>query len=190
MNFRSEIIDTRYFKEDVIQAKKLLQEGLKEEGLTQLPSFSIIINEGHEEIAEAVINSWNKNLGITVGFEVQPWEDLLDNRLKLNYTMAKAAWAADYNDPSTFLDYFTSWSSDNDSGWSSALYDSYIKQARLTLDTSERNKLYAKAEKMLIDQMVILPLYYFYADVLHKPNIKKVSVEYDGSISFSRGYLI
>ncbi|MEK4287911.1 hypothetical protein BSK59_26895 [Paenibacillus odorifer] len=190
LNFRSEIIDTRYFKEDVIQAKKLLQEGLKEEGLTQLPSFSIIINEGHEEIAEAVINSWNKNLGITVGFEVQPWEDLLDNRLKLNYTMAKAAWAADYNDPSTFLDYFTSWSSDNDSGWSSALYDSYIKQARLTLDTSERNKLYAKAEKMLIDQMVILPLYYFYADVLHKPNIKKVSVEYDGSISFSRGYLI
>ncbi|MEK3864391.1 hypothetical protein MHH60_13020 [Paenibacillus sp. FSL H7-0716] len=42
---------------------------MKEEDLTQLPNFSIIINEGHEEIAEAVINSWNKNLGIPVDFE-------------------------------------------------------------------------------------------------------------------------
>lgn len=190
LNFRSEIIDTRYFKEDVELAKKLLQEGLKEEGLTQLPSFSIIINEGHEYAANAIIKSWEKNLGITVSFKVQPWEELLDNRLKLNFTVAKAAWAADYNDPSTFLNYFTSWSSDNDSGWSSELYDSYIKQARLTQESSKRNNLYAKAEKLLIDQMVILPLYYFYADVLHKPNIKKVIVEYDGSLSFSRGYLI
>lgn len=190
MNFRSEIIDTRYFKEDVIQAKKLLQEGLKEEGLTQLPSFSIIINEGHEEIAEAVINSWNKNLGITVGFEVQPWEDLLDNRLKLNYTMAKAAWAADYNDPSTFLDYFTSWSSDNDSGWSSALYDSYIKQARLTLDTSERNKLYAKLKKCSLTKWSSFRCIIFMLMFCINLTLKKVSVEYDGSISFSRGYLI
>lgn len=190
LNFRSEIMDTRYFKEDVELAKRLLQEGLKEEGLTVLPSFSIIINEGHEDITKTVIKSWERNLGITASFEVQPWEKLLDNRLKLNYTVAKAAWAADYNDPSTFLNYFTSWSSDNDSGWSSGLYDSYIRQARLTLETSERNKLYAKAEKLLIDQMVILPLYYYYADVLHKPNIKKVNIDYDGSISFSRGYLI
>ncbi len=50
-------------------------------------------------------------------------------------------------------------------------------------------RLYAKAEKLLIDDMVILPLYYYVADVLKKPNVHNVYVDFDGSIAFTRGYL-
>ncbi len=113
----------------------------------------------------------------------------LDNRHNQNYTMARGGWSADYNDPASFLEYFASWSVNNDTGWSDKVYDSYIKQARGITNPQERNQLYAKAEKKLIDQMVIIPLYYYVTDVLHKPNIKNVYVDYDDTVAFTRGYL-
>lgn len=191
-SFRSEVKDTAYFKEDVKLANQLLQEGLKEEGLPQLPSFTIIVNEGseHEFIAESIVSGWNENLGIEADVEVQDWADLLYNRMDQNFTVARAGWSGDYSDPSAFLEYFTSSSANNDSGWSSPLYDSYLRQASQTLEPGARMKLYAKAEKLLIqDQMIIIPLYYYIADVLHKPYIHNVYVDYDGSIAFARGYI-
>ncbi|MBY0010424.1 peptide ABC transporter substrate-binding protein [Paenibacillus typhae] len=189
--FRSEIKDSRYFREDVKAAQKLLQEGLKEEGLTSLPEFNIIVNaeQGHELIASIIVSGWKENLGIKANVEVQAWNELLDNRHSQSYTVARAGWRADYNDPATFLEYFTTWSADNDSGWSNKQYDNYIVQARQKQDPAERMSLYAKAEKLLIDDMVILPLYYYVADVLKKPNVHNVYVDFDGSIAFTRGYL-
>lgn len=190
-SFRTEITDTAYFKEDAVAAKELLQEGLKQEGLTKLPSFSIIVNDSysHAIIARSVISSWEKNLGIEVNLEIQKWDEFLYNRQNQNYTVARGSWAADYNDPASFLEYFTSWSGNNDTGWSNKIYDSYVQQARRTFNTQERNQLYAKAEKKLIDQMVIIPLYYYVTDVLHKSNIKNIYVDYDSSIAFTRGYI-
>jgi oligopeptide transport system substrate-binding protein len=187
-DYRTEVKDTGYFQEDVKLAKSLLQEGLKEEGLSKLPPFSISVNSGsHPVIADTVISSWKKNLGINVSVEILYWEDLLANRKDQNFTIARAGWTADYNDPSTFLEYFTSWSPNNDSTWSNPQYDSYIKRARQTFEPRERMKLYAQAEKLLIDQMAIIPLYYYVADALHKPNVKNVYVDYDGSVAFTRG---
>ncbi|MFF2907795.1 peptide ABC transporter substrate-binding protein [Paenibacillus sp. NPDC057934] len=188
--FRSEISDTAYFKEDQAQAGQLLKEGLKEEGLKTLPSFSILINEGdgHKTIAQAVIGDWKKNLGIHVSIEVKSFGELIDRRHKGNYSIARAGWGADYNDPATFLEYFTSWSGVNDSGWSSPQYDNFIKQAQQIFDNRKRMQLLANAEKVLIDQMVIVPLYYYVVDVLRKPDIKNVYIDTDRSVIFSRGY--
>ncbi|MNC77936.1 Oligopeptide-binding protein OppA precursor [compost metagenome] len=63
-----------------------------------------------------------------------------------------------------------------------------MAQAKFTSDPDKRLELYAKAEKLLIDQMVIIPLYYYVSDVLHKPGIQNVYHNYDGSIAFTRGY--
>ncbi len=189
-NYRSEVLDVNYFKEDVMKAQRLLQEGLAEEGLTELPKFKIIMNNttGHINISNLILNSWKKNLGIDAEIETQEWLELLDNRENKTYQIARAGWGADYNDPATFLEYFTSWSPYNDSGWSDMTYDSYIKQARQTADASVRNKLYAKAEKRLIDQMVILPLYYYTYPAVHKPNLTGVYIDFDESVEFIKGY--
>ncbi|MDQ0193772.1 ABC transporter substrate-binding protein [Paenibacillus wynnii] len=176
--FRSEIADSTYFNEDLKMAKKL-------------PKFNIIVNEeqNHDLVARFIISDWKENLGIEANVEVQSWNELLDNRYSQNFTVARAGWRADYNDPATFLEYFTSWSEDNDSGWNNKQYDSYLRQARQEQEPAGRMRFYAKAEKLLMDEMIILPLYYYVADVLAKPNVKNVYVDYDGSIAFTRGYL-
>ncbi|MFC3746828.1 peptide ABC transporter substrate-binding protein [Paenibacillus sp. GCM10012306] len=190
--FRSEIPDTAYFKENLAQAGQLLKEGLKEEGLKVLPSFSILINEGdmHKSVAQAIIGNWKKNLGINASIEVKSFVEMIDKRWKGNYSIARAGWSASFNDPETFLEYFTSWSDLNYSGWNSPQYDNYIKQAQQTFDIRKRMQLLANAEKVLIDQMVILPLYYYVVDVLRKPDIKNVYIDYDRSVIFSRGYFL
>lgn len=189
-NFRSEVLDVNYFKEDVLKAQRLLQEGLVEEGLDELPKFKIIVNNTtrHINISNSILNSWKNNLGIDAEIDIQEWSELLDNRSKQTYQIARAGWGADYNDPATFLEYFASWNPDNDSGWSDITYDSYIKLARQTVDASARNKLYAKAEKRLIDQMVILPLYYYTYPAVHKPNLTGVYIDFDESVEFIKGY--
>ncbi|NBD23031.1 peptide ABC transporter substrate-binding protein [Paenibacillus glycinis] len=65
-------------------------------------------------------------------------------------------------------------------------HDKYMNQARFTYDPIARTLLYAKAEKLLIDQMVILPLYYYVSDVLSKPYVKGVKTGLDGSVQYAR----
>ncbi|WP_052092096.1 peptide ABC transporter substrate-binding protein [Paenibacillus sp. FSL H7-0357] len=191
LNFRTAVADTSYFKENVKLAKELLQKGLNEEGLNEFPSFSVIVNEGpgHYTIAESIINDWYNNLGIKASLEVQSWEELISNKVSRNFAVVRAGWGADYNDPSAMMEILSSTNENNDSGWSDPLYDSYVTQAKHTFDPKERINLYAKAEKLLIDQMAIIPLYYYVADVLQKPNIHNVYLDYDGNIAFTRGYI-
>lgn len=115
---------------------------------------------------------------------MQEWGEFLDNRNQLNDKMARAGW--DYNDPATFLEFYASWSPDNDSGWSSTTYDQYLKEARRESNAQLRNQLYAKAEKLLIDQMAMLPLHYYELDTLQNPNLKGMQVDYMGTVDFSR----
>lgn len=48
--------------------------------------------------------------------------------------------------------------------------------------------LYAKSEKLLMDEMVVLPLFYDYTHVMHKANLKGVYVNFDKTVDFTRGY--
>lgn len=188
--YRSEISDEGYFKENVTQAKKLLLEGLQEEGLKKLPGFKLSINEGydHKELAEIIIKSWKKNLGIEAEIEVLKWEDQLANRYSGNYTVSRGAWTADFNDPANFLEFLTSTSPDNNTSWRNKQYDTYVQQARQTDNPQARMALYGKAEKLLMDEMVVLPLFYDYTHVLHKANLYGVYVNYDKTVDFTRGF--
>lgn len=190
LDYRSEISDEGYISEDIAQAKRLLQEGLKEEGLTKLPSFKISLNEGydHTQVAMIVISSWIKNLGVEAEIELLTWEDQLANRYSGNYTVARGGWSADFNDPANFMEFLTSASPENNTSWHNKQYDAYVQQARHTDKVQERMALYGKAEKLLMDEMVLLPLFYNFTHVLHKPNLNGVYVNFDRTINFTRGY--
>jgi len=187
--FRNEVSDD-YFQEDIELAKQLLEEGLAEEGLTQLPAFSVIFNtnELHQKVAEAIVDMWRNNLGIDVQIGNEEWGVFLDNRTAMNYQVARAGWGADYNDPISFIGLFTSKSGNNNTGYSNAEYDELVKQVNNTSDAAERMQLMADAEKMFIESHSIIPLYYYSNVYLMKPNVKGVYVDFKGDIIFTHGY--
>lgn len=180
-----------YFADNVEEAKKLLAQGLKEKGLSALPEIKLTYNtsDAHKKIAQAIADMWSKNLGVTVKLENQEWKVFLKNRDSLNYQIVRAGWGADYNDPMTFIDLWTSKSGNNDSGFKSSEYDALVKEAYSTGDQQKRVDAMTKAEKILMDDMVIMPLYYYSSTQMMKPNLKGVTIDYKGDIDYTRAYI-
>ncbi|GAA0412015.1 peptide ABC transporter substrate-binding protein [Paenibacillus motobuensis] len=190
--FRSEHSDKEYFQENVDEAKKLLEEGMKEEGYTKLPDITLIHNngEGHKKIATAVADMWKKNLGVDVKIQNQEWSVFLKNRQSLDYQIARSGWSADFNDPMTFMDLWMTGAGNNDLGYSNPEYDELLKKAKSESDLKKRDEYFAKAEEIFIkDDMAYMPIYYYTNVSLVKPNLKGVVVDFSGAVDFTRAYL-
>ncbi|WP_339235947.1 peptide ABC transporter substrate-binding protein [Paenibacillus sp. FSL R5-0517] len=189
--FRDEHKDD-YFTENVDEAKKLLAEGMKEEGYTTLPAVTLIYNtsDGHAKIALAIADMWKQNLGVDVKTENQEWGVFLENRQNQNFQVARAGWSADYNDPYNFLEMWTTGNTNNDSKFSNEQYDKDVKETVKSADPAARMAAFADAEKILIqDEMGVMPIYYYTNVSLTKPYLKGVQLDFSGAIDFTRAYL-
>ncbi|MGZ3734771.1 MAG: hypothetical protein ACXVC0_07420, partial [Bdellovibrionota bacterium] len=69
-------------------------------------------------------------------------------------------WVADYPDPHNFMNVFTSASENNYMGWKNKYYDELVEKAVSTADEGARRRLYQEAQKLLLeDQVVLMPLF-------------------------------
>ena len=64
----------------------------------------------------------------------------------------------------TFLDMWTSYSSQNDADWKNAEYDKLIETGKMSSDRKERMTAMHKAEDLIMSDLPIAPLY-FYSDM-------------------------
>jgi oligopeptide transport system substrate-binding protein len=129
-------------------------------------------NENLKKIAEATQAMWKENLGIEVQLLNQEWKVYLENMNQRNFQMARAGWTADYNDPNTFLNLFLSDADENHAGWKSEKYDTLMKKADREMNQRRRLDLLKKAEAILLDELPVLPVYYYTRLTLRSPKVK------------------
>ncbi len=111
----------------------------------------------YEQKTEILKNAWEK-LGFVV--EKRPESSSLYYK-KLRgegYTVGVTSWIGDFADPIAFLEMFRPDSSLNDSGWQNTEFEKLVINAARESDTEKRYSLFAKAEQLLLDEAVILPL--------------------------------
>ena len=182
----------KYFKTsgDVKEARKLLEEAGYKDG-NGFPTISLIYNQedSHGDIMQAIANMWNKNLGINVSLSQQEWKVFQTTRTDKNYNIARDGWHGDYADPMTFLDLLTSTSALNNSGFSNSEYDSIIKEAKQETNVVKREELLHKAEDILMEDMSVIPLYYYTQVKGIKPYVKGIRVTQLGFIYFDKAYI-
>ncbi|MFM7606873.1 MAG: peptide ABC transporter substrate-binding protein, partial [Prosthecobacter sp.] len=78
------------------------------------------------------------------------------------YDLCRSSWVGDYNDPSTFLDMFTTDNGNNNTGWRSTAYDERITAAAREADPVRRNEFFGEAEQLLArDEAAVLPVYHY-----------------------------
>lgn len=190
--YRKSVPDN-YLSYNVEDAKKLLEEGMKEANYTKLPEITLLYNtsENHKKIALAIGDMWKKALGVDIKLLNQEFQVYISTRRNLDYQVSRAGWVSDYNDPMAFMSMWTTGDGNNDAGYSNKEYDQLISDAKKIGDEKARQEMIAKAEKILIeDDSVAIPLYYYTTKTLIKPNLKNVHMDYSGAVDFSRAYLV
>ncbi|MFC4076683.1 peptide ABC transporter substrate-binding protein [Salinithrix halophila] len=158
------------------EAKELLKEGMKEEGLDKLPQIEILYNKGdkNKKVAEAIQEMWRKNLHADVSLKAQEIKVFMENRSNGNFIVARSSFLPDYNDPYNYLESFQTGHPMNQTGWSDKEYDTLLKSAYKEVDESKRMQTLHRAEEVLMEQMPICPLY-FYSDItMQKPEVKNI----------------
>lgn len=146
---------------NVEEAKRLLAEAGYPDG-EGFPTLNLIYNtsENHKGIAEAVQEMWKQNLNITIEIANQEWAVFQDTRHQGNFEVARAGWIGDYEDPMTFLDLWTTYSGNNDAQWNKPEFDALIEASKTATGT-DRDALLYDAEKMMMDDLIVMPIYYY-----------------------------
>lgn len=175
---------------NIEEAKKLLEEAgyPNGEGAPTI-TFTFNTDQGHQNIAQAVQDMWKTNLGINVELKNEEWAVFQDTRNNFQYSMARHGWIADYNDPMTFLDMWTTGNGQNNAGYSNKEYDKLIAQAKVELDDAKRTELLHKAEDILMDESPIIPLYYYTNVLCIDKNVKGTYKSPLGQMEFRDAYV-
>lgn len=125
-------------------------------------------DEGHKKIAVAVQQFWKK-IGVELTVNNMEWKVHTDKMHSQDFEIARYAWCADYNEPSTFLNVMLSNSGNNDGKYNSPDFDAAMKDA---LTSADPQADYTKAEQILAADMPIIPIYHYAKVDMIRPDIK------------------
>jgi oligopeptide transport system substrate-binding protein len=127
------------------------------------PTLEILYNthQAHQTIAQLIRKQWEKNLGITATTRNEEWGSYQTSIRQFEFDAARRAWIADYVDPNSHLDMMVTDGENNNTGWSNAEYDRLITAARGESDETKRLELFHQAERILMDEMPLIPIYYY-----------------------------
>jgi oligopeptide transport system substrate-binding protein len=161
------------FHEDVAEAKRLLAEAGYPDG-RGFPKVELLYNtlEKHRVIAEAIQQMWRKNLGIDITLYNQEWKVYMDSQHTTNFQIARGGWQADYVDPHVFLDLWETGGGNNDTNWGNPEYDRLLRSALSAPDQATRFAIYQQMEKIFLDEMPVMPVFFYTYARLVSPRVK------------------
>ena len=149
---------------DAEKAADYWKKGLEELGETEMTLEMIVdADDAPQKVAQVLQEQWQQTLpGLTVSIKVEPKKQRVQDMQDGNFQIALTRWGPDYADPMTYLGMWITGNSNNYGLWSDADYDAIIAECTtgdLCTDAEGRwAKLY-DAEKIVMDQAVIFPLY-------------------------------
>ncbi len=103
---------------------------------------------------------WKTNLGIDVELKTLANKALSEARISGEYTFTVGGSGPSENDPITFLENYVGDSQSNYGRYNNQQYNQLIKDAMQESDTAKRQDMLIEAEKLLISDMVVGPLYF------------------------------
>jgi oligopeptide transport system substrate-binding protein len=129
--------------------------------------------EDTRTVVEEIQDQLKRNLSIRVELENQEWKVYLSTLHRDAPAIYKASWGADFPDPETFMNLFTSHNGNNTTKFADAHYDALVQSASSEQNELKRASLYRKADAYLCRiQTPIVPTYLSTQNLMVKPWVK------------------
>lgn len=142
------------------EAKKELELGLKELGLSELPELSVVSGDtsAAKKIAEYFQEQMRQVLGLKINVELMTFKERIARGVSGDYQLILSAWGADFLDPINFLELLFSKSGNNTTRLKNEEYDRLINESRVATNKEERIKILRRLEQIVLEQSTIIPL--------------------------------
>ncbi|MDF2590317.1 MAG: Oligopeptide transport system substrate-binding protein [Anaerocolumna sp.] len=153
-----------YLSTDKAKALEYWNTAKAELGVTEL-KYTMIVEDTESAInvAQFIQSEIQTTLpGITIEIQSMPKKNRVERLQAGDFELGLTRWGPDYADPMTYLDMWVTGSPNNYGFWSNAEYDAIIESAKkgeLALDITARWEALKKAETIVMDEAVILPVY-------------------------------
>ena len=176
---------------DAAKAKQLLEEGLAEEGWTleTMPKVELTYNTSDvlKSVAETIQSQVKQVLGVDLLIQNMEWSVFREDQVALKLQFSRSTFGHDYADPINALENFTTENTAmNRTGWSNAQFDELIAKARQEVDAQQRWNYLLEAERILIDEAPLVPLYFYNGAVLQKSSVTGITRPTVGSIELKK----
>jgi ABC-type oligopeptide transport system substrate-binding subunit/class 3 adenylate cyclase len=153
---------------DPDHARRLLVEAGFPDG-KGFPVVEALARERVRPQSEYLENQWLENLGVEIKWQLLPWREYLERLDDSPSHLFQFGWMADYPDPDSFL---RTGNIQQRTRWRDKAYEELVEKARRVLEQHQRLKLYKEADRLLVEEVVIIPLTYSWSHLLVKPQIR------------------
>ncbi|MBU5465793.1 peptide ABC transporter substrate-binding protein [Virgibacillus sp. MSJ-26] len=148
---------------DTEEAQELWEKGLEEIDEKEL-ELEILSGdtETSKTLGEYLANQMETNLpGLSVSLKQVPFEQRIDLDNNMDYQIQIAGWGPSYLDLYTWMDLWLTDGQNNKMGYSNEEYDELVKSTvdELALDPEKRFDAFLEAEKILAEDVPVVPLY-------------------------------
>jgi oligopeptide transport system substrate-binding protein len=135
--------------------------------------FELRYNSGevHTKLALAVASMWKEALGVDVHLTQVEFKSLLQDIDQGAVEMFRSSWVGDYNDAYTFAQYLKSDFGVNLVRYRNPRYDALLHSAARQQDPLQRSALLEEAERVMLNDTPLLPLYFYVNKHLVKPEV-------------------
>jgi ABC-type oligopeptide transport system substrate-binding subunit/class 3 adenylate cyclase len=152
------------FPYDPAQARQLMTKAGYPDG-QGFPTLKIVWHRPY--IIEPLVAQWLENLNINMAIDIADWESVLHAFRGRNIFCM--GWEADYPDPDSFLRVAIP---SHIPDWKNAIYDRLLEEAQRSFNQKDRIRFYREADKILIEDAVVIPYLYEWSHFLCKPWVK------------------
>lgn len=135
--------------------------------------FELRYNSGevHGRLAVAIAAMWKAALGVEAQLTAVEFRSLMADIDARDVEMFRLSWSGDYNDAYTFLQYLKSDFGINLPRYSNPAYDALLARASSTADTATRRELLEEAERTMLADTPLVPLYFYVNKHLVSPRV-------------------
>ena len=186
--FQSDAEDTAY---NPVLAKKLLTEAGIEPGFTMtiwaMP-VERAYNPNATKMAE-LIQRYLSAVDIQVNIVTYDWTTFRRHLREGLHDSVLIGWSADNGDPDNFYRPLLSCgaipSGTNRAMWCNERYDSLINEALQTQNMERRKAIYEEVNRLLYDELPIVPIAHAYRYQAYRKNLKGMSINPYGGVRFA-----